>query len=244
MKLTDLDTSRRNNAYKALKEHYELPFNVDNMGIAPTRAMLQKVRGLMTETKQSPDFYESQSNPAYMKLVFMEQALADHFAELRMQPQPRIVVENEEVEKSQVVLAAQDLVDSVQKMLEEVGQMKVKELPALVAGIESEIGVTESQTYNEQVTAQLDALSTTLNDAYVAMKAALNQVTGQAAGEEFAAGAEMGADAGLEAGAEMGAEMGAEAGVEAGAELGAEEELAGFEEPELPATGGVGRAKR
>jgi len=241
MKLTDLDNSRRNNVYKALKEHYELPFNVDKMPLASTRAMLQKVRGLMTESKQSPDFYESQSNPAYMKLVFMEQALADHFSELRMQPQPRIVVENEEVEKSQVVLAAQDLVDSVQKMLEEVGQMKVKELPALVAGIESEIGVTESQTYNEQVTAQLDALSTTLNDAYVAMKAALNQVTGQAGGEEFAAGAEMGAEAGEIAGAEMGAEAGVEAG----------EELAGFdepelppEEPELPVTGGVGRAKR
>ena len=244
MKLTDLDTSRSNNAYKALKEHYELPFNVDNMALAPTRAMLQKVRGLMTESKQSPDFYESQSNPAYMKLVFMEQALADHFAELRMQPQPRIVVENEEVEKSQVVLAAQDLVDSVQKMLEEVGQMKVKELPALVSGIESEIGVTESQTYNEQVTAQLDALSTTLNDAYVAMKAALNQVTGQAGGEEFAAGAEMGADAGLAAGEELGAEAGMDAGMDAGAEMDAEEPAMPPEEPELPPVGGVGRAKR
>jgi hypothetical protein len=244
MKLTDLDTSRRNNAYKALKEHYELPFNVDKMAIAPTRAMLQKVRGLMTESKQSPDFYESQTNPAYMKLVFMEQALADHFAELRLQPQPRIVVENEEVEKSQVVLAAQDLVDSVQKMLEDVGQMKVKELPALVAGIESEIGVTESQAYNEQVTAQLDTLTTTLNDAYTAMKAALNQVTGQAGGEEFAAGEELGADAGVAAGEELGAEagaMGAEAGA-MGAEAGAPELPP--EEPELPATGGVGRAKR
>jgi len=237
MKLTDLDTSRRNNAYKALKEHYELPFNVDKMAIAPTRAMLQKVRGLMTESKQSPDFYESQTNPAYMKLVFMEQALADHFAELRLQPQPRIVVENEEVEKSQVVLAAQDLVDSVQKMLEDVGQMKVKELPALVAGIESEIGVTESQAYNEQVTAQLDTLTTTLNDAYTAMKAALNQVTGQAGGEEFAAGEELGADAGVAAGEELGAEAGA-----MGAEAGAPELPP--EEPELPATGGVGRAKR
>jgi hypothetical protein len=179
-----------------------------------------------------------------MKLVFMEQALADHFAELRMQPQPRIVVENEEVEKSQVVLAAQDLVDSVQKMLEEVGQMKVKELPALVAGIESEIGVNESQTYNEQVTAQLDTLSTTLNDAYIAMKAALNQVTGQGGGEEFGAdmGAEMGAELGAEAGA-MDTEAGAEMGAEMGADLGADDDVS-IEEPELPPTGGVGRAKR
>jgi hypothetical protein len=130
-------------------------------------------------------------------------------------------------------------------MLEDVGQMKVKELPALVAGIESEIGVTESQTYNEQVTAQLDTLTTTLNDAYVAMKAALNQVTGQGGGEDFGAdmGAEMGAELGAEAGA-MDAEAGAEMGAEAGADMGAEDELVGLEEPELPATGGVGRAKR
>ena len=238
MRLNDLD--KQNYATKALKENFELNFDVSSMDKSKTKTMLNKVHGLIKESRSASDFYRNQNNPAYMKLVFMEQALADHFAELRMQPQPRIVVENEEVEKSQVVLAAQDLVDSVQKMLEEVGQMKVKELPALVAGIESEIGVNESQTYNEQVTAQLDTLSTTLNDAYIAMKAALNQVTGQGGGEEF--GADMGAELGAEAGA-MDAEVGAEAGAEMGADLGADDDVS-IEEPELPPTGGVGRAKR
>ena len=160
MKLNELNNNRRSYSARVLKEQYEMPFNVDNMSMSSTRTMLTKVRGLMNETKQTPDYHNSQSSSSYMKLVFMEQALADHYNELRSQPQPRIMVENEEVEKSQVVLAAQDMVDQVQKMLEDVGQMQVKELPALVSSIESEIGVNESQTYNDQAKIQIERRET------------------------------------------------------------------------------------
>ena len=132
MKLTELNNNRRSYSTRVLKEQYEMPFNVDKMSMSSTRTMLTKVRGLMNESKQTSDYQNSQSSSSYMKLVFMEQALSDHYNELRSQPQARIMVENEEVEKSQVVLAAQDMVDQVQKMLEDVGQMQVKELPALV----------------------------------------------------------------------------------------------------------------
>ena len=111
MKLTELNHNRRSFSTKVLKEQYETSFNVDNMSMSSTRTMLQKVRGLLSESKQSPDYHNSQTSNSYMKLVFMEQALSDHYNELRSQPQSRIVFENEEVEKSQVVLAAQDMVD-------------------------------------------------------------------------------------------------------------------------------------
>jgi len=241
MKLNELNNNRRNYSTRVLKEQYEMPFNVDSMSMSSTRTMLTKVRGLMNETKQSPDYHNSQQSSSYMKLVFMEQALSDHYNELRSLPQPRIMVENEEVEKSQVVLAAQDMVDQVQKMLEDVGQMQVKELPALVSSIESEIGVNESQAYNDQVSAQLDTLSAALKESTAALKNALNGVTGQAVDAAFDAGADMGAEAGMAAGAEMGAEVGAEMGAEAGMDAAIPPPE---EEPEMPPSGGVGRAKR
>jgi len=203
-----------------------------------TKAMLKKVRSLANEAKQAPDFYKDQSNPSYMKLVFMEQALVTHHNQLMSKPSIRIVVENEKIEESQVYLAAQDLVDTVQKMLEDVGQMQVKELPALVTSIESEIGVNESQTFNEQVTQQLDALSATLKESMAGLKSAVSGLTGQDAGMAFneppVDDAEMGADIGADLGAEMGADL--------GADLGAEEEE--IEAPEPKAVAGVGRAKR
>jgi len=241
MKLNELNNNRRNYSTRVLKEQYEMPFNVDNMSMSSTRTMLTKVRGLMNESKQSTDYHNSQASPSYMKLVFMEQALSDHYNELRSLPQPRIMVENEEVEKSQVVLAAQDMVDQVQKMLEDVGQMQVKELPALVSSIESEIGVNESQTYNDQVSGQLDTLSASLKEASTALKNALNGLTGQAVDAAFDAGADMGAEVGMDAGAEIGAEAGAEMGAEAGMDAAIPPPA---EAPEMPPSGGVGRAKR
>jgi hypothetical protein len=234
MKLTELNNNRRAYSTRVLKEQYEMPFNVEKMSMSSTRTMLAKVRGLMTESKQSPDYHSSQSSGSYMKLVFMEQALSDHYNELRSLPQPRIMVENEEVEKSQVVLAAQDMVDQVQKMLEDVGQMQVKELPALVSSIESEIGVNESQTYNDEVSGQLDTLSASLKETSGALKNALNGLTGQAVDAAFDAGAEVGMDTDMD---DTDLSMGDE-------EPTMSAEIPPIEEPEFPPTGGVGRAKR
>lgn len=238
MKLTEFNSDIITTSTKALKEHYEMPFNVNSLDKITAQTMLKKVRGLINETRQSPSFHSKSTGSSYMKLVFMEQALSDKFNQLLTQ-QSRIVVENEEVEKSQVVLAAQDMVDTIQKMLEDVGQMQVKELPALVSSIESEIGVNESQAYNDQASQQIEALNSALKQALEGMKSALNVVTGQGGDvAAFDAGAEMGAEAGLEAGTEMGAE----AGLEAGAEMGPEEIPEPEEEIEEPAS--VGRAKR
>jgi len=240
MKLTDFDKKPVENAQRALKEHYGTNLDVKKLSYAQTRNMLTKVRSLMSESRVQKDFYESQNSPAYLKLVFMEQALSKHFDVLASR-RPRIVTENEEVEKSQVVLAAQDLVDSVQKMTEEVSDMLVKELPALVNSIQSEIGVQESETFNQQVTEALTTLQATLTQSKGTLQQALNSITGQGG---MLGGDEMGAPAD-DMGAEPmpGDEM---ADIDATAELpdGSEEEMdAEIEEPMEP-VGSVGRAKR
>jgi hypothetical protein len=237
MKLTDFDKNPIENATRALKEHYDVPFNVRKMSYAQARDMLYKVRGLMSETKKSTGFYESQQNSSYLKLVFMEQALSKHFAEISLR-KPRIVVENEEVEKSQVVLAAQDLVDQVQKMVEEVSDMLVKELPALTDSVQSEIGVNESETFNQQVSEALTSLQAALTQSQSTLKTALNGITGQGGAEAFDAGGDMGAPA-------PGGDMGAELDVEEPLPGGGEEEMdIGIEAPEEEPLGGAGRPKR
>lgn len=179
MKLTEFDNKKISTAKQALNEHYSLPFNTKRMTVTETKSMLSKVRGLINETKSSTEFYQSQTSPSYMKLVFMEQALAEHFSYLQSLPKTRIVVENEEVEKSQVVLAAQDMVDQIQKMVEEVSDMLVKELPALTSGVQSEIGVNESESFNQQVTEALTSVQAALTQGKGTLQSALNGITGQ-----------------------------------------------------------------
>lgn len=242
MKLTDFD--KTNYASRALEENYKLNFDVSKLSKFDTQNMLRKIRTLANEAKNAPDFRKNQVSPSYMKLVFMEQALVEHYNVLLSKPAARIVVENEEVEKSQVVLAAQDMVDTIQKMLEDIGQMQVKELPALVDSIESEIGANEAQTYNDQVSSQLDTLSGALKAAFAALKSARDSITGGGADSftEPAVDAAMGDDmagaddemAGMDAGA--GAAMGADDAAMPALETPPEE----TEEP----TDGIGRAKR
>lgn len=184
MRLNDLD--KQNYASKALKENFEMNFDVSVMDKSKTKTMLNKVNNLIKESRSAPDFYRNQTNPAYMKLVFMEQALSSHYAQLQARPSPRIVFENEEVEKSQVILAAQDMVDSIQKYYEDVNDMLVKELPALVDSIQSEIGVNESATFNQQDGDTLTALNAALLEAKTSLQGALGGLTGQAGADAFA----------------------------------------------------------
>ena len=96
MNLNELDN--KNVAKKALKESFGYRFDPSNLTRLQTSQMLQKVRGLINESRRSPDYHKNQRNPTHMKLVFVEQSLSAH---LKNAPNPRIVFENEEVEKSQ-----------------------------------------------------------------------------------------------------------------------------------------------
>jgi cysteinyl-tRNA synthetase len=240
MKLTEFDNKKISTAKQALNEHYSLPFNTKRMTVTETKSMLSRVRGLINETKSSAEFYQSQTSPSYMKLVFMEQALADHFNYLQSLPKARIVVENEEVEKSQVVLAAQDMVDQVQKMVEEVSDMLVKELPALTSGVQSEIGVNESETFNQQVTEALTALQASLTQSKGTLQSALNGITGQ--GGEMAADNAFGDEAPeMSADMDMSADMAAPAG---GEDFSVDDDISVEEPEEEVPVAGAGRIKR
>ena len=232
MKLNELNNTAT--AKRALKENFNMPFNTDKMSLTETRAMLRKVRGLINETRSSSSFQQKQTSPSYLKLVFMEQALANAYTGLRAMPQTRIVLENEEVEKSQVVLAAQDMVDSVQKMLEQVSDMLVKEMPALIDSVQSEIGVNEAEQFSAQTTEALGALTASLTQTKTSLQGALNVITGQGGGMA-SPGAFDGEDSGADD-MDLGAEP--DLGTE---DFGADEMPE--EEPEAPVAD-VGRARR
>jgi len=239
MKLKDLE--KKNVPTKALKESFAINFNVSNLDRAKTRSMLNKISKLINEAKRSPDFHRAQSKPTYMKLKFMEQALTQH---LPVAKAPRIVFENEEVEKSQVILAAQDLIDTIQKYYEDVNDMLVKELPALVDSIESEIGVNESIQYNRDASTSLTALNSALLETKTSLQSALAGLTGQGGVEAFDSDS---SDLDTDLDADLGAELGDEDGLDLDIDdsendLSDLSDLDTDDEDEI--TGIIGRAKR
>ena len=292
MKLQELAVTRPTKQIaKVFESHFDQRLSFDSMNRGQVRGMLQRVRGLVNEHRASPAFHYSEKNPAYLKLMMMEQALTQQLQEFgapgapgapgataalstvqqqqkkkemgdqikqkqkeiaelqKAMMNPTMAAENNtgnflresEIQQAQVVLAAQDMVDRVQKMLEDTTEMQFKELPALVDSIKNEVGMDQAAQFNADAAAALSGLVQNLQASKGQLEAALGVVTGQGAGA-VVPGAEMGADMAAELGADMGAELGAEAGLDAAAAA------AGAElEPEPEATtpaASLGRGRR
>ena len=303
MKLTELAAPKKSRQVTQVFESYfgtKMPVN--QLTARQAQTMLNKVRGALAEHQRSPSRHTSERNPAYLKLVMMEQALASRVKEEAIpvapptqikpgQPtngqqatvdikDPKVaaalkksqagqnltpeeqklvagqalmtaesrlrrayqVLKESEVQQAQVVLAAQDMVDKMQSMLEDTTEMQFKELPALVDSIRNQIGIEQATQFNSDVTAALQGLVQNLQGSKQQLETALGVVTGQPAplDTSMAASGVPGAAPAPMPGAEPGAELGAEVGADVGADMGAE---MGAEEP-VPAGAALGRARR
>ncbi len=88
--------------------------------------------------------------------------------------------EASEIQQAQVVLAAQDMVDQTQKMIEQVSAMQFKDLPALVDSIRNDVGMDQAQQFNNDVTAALQGLIQGLQGSKTQLETAQGVLTGQA----------------------------------------------------------------
>ena len=260
--------------------------------------MLKRVRGVLGETRRQPSFHQSERNPAYLKLLMMEQALTARINEAIAPAAPAVpgapaapnlsqatstvkdpklkaaldkstkgqtltpdeqkmvagaammaaenrlrrtykMLKESEVQQAQVVLAAQDMVDKMQSMLEDASEMQFKELPALVDSIKNQVGIDQAAQFNTDATAALTGLVQNLQGAKQQLDSALGVVTGATPPPD----AGMAAMGGVPA---PGAEMAA-AGMDdmaAGADMAGGEIAPPPEEPAAVPPAALGRAKR
>jgi hypothetical protein len=235
MKLQDLAAPQKiKQVAKVMESHFGQNVSFESISKRQAHTMLNRVRGLISEHRRQPEFHSSEKNPAYLKLVMMEQALASRISEQDIAPvagqaatpgqtpqqaaalqsqqqmQKRKQIQDQmrdldkqkaelqkqlsmaesahslrrklkesEVQQAQVVLASQDMVDQVQKMIEQVTSMQFKDLPALVDQIKNEVGVDQAQQFNADATAALAGLTQNLQGSKGQLETALGVVTGQ-----------------------------------------------------------------
>ena len=77
MKLQDLAAPQKTKQVaKVMESYFGSSVAFDKLTPAQAQTMLRKVRGLISEQRRQPGFHSSEQNPAYLKLVMMEQGLA------------------------------------------------------------------------------------------------------------------------------------------------------------------------
>jgi hypothetical protein len=85
-----------------------------------------------------------------------------------------------EIQTAQVVLAAQDMVDRIQGMMEDISEMQFKDLPALVNSIRNDMGVDQATQFQTQASSALSNLLTAVQAGKTEMEGAQGVLTGQA----------------------------------------------------------------
>jgi hypothetical protein len=81
MKLNELAVANpTNQAAKVFESYFGNSIRFDQMTQSQSRGMLKRVRSLIAEHRRTPEFHYSEQNPAYLKLVMLEQALATQTA--------------------------------------------------------------------------------------------------------------------------------------------------------------------
>jgi len=222
---------------RVFESYFGSRMKFDQITSQQARKMLNRVRGVLGETRRQPSFHQSERNPAYLKLLMMEQALTARIKEAIAPPAPAApgapaapnlsqatstvkdpklkaaldkstkgqtltpdeqkmvagaammaaenrlrrayrMLKESEVQQAQVVLAAQDMVDKMQSMLEDASEMQFKELPALVDSIKNQVGIDQAAQFNTDATAALTGLVQNLQGAKQPLDHALGVVTG------------------------------------------------------------------
>jgi hypothetical protein len=280
MKLQELESkTKAQQSERVFESYFGQRLDVSTVGVTQARHMLRRVRSLIREHRQTSQFHRSERDPAYLKLIVIEQALEarvqesspgaapgmamaqstnkplapgeqeidpqDTMAGVRkmatatgqqnragilgkaidtavqgkalnpMQRQelgkqlgglqkamsnPQMATrlqqmlktataesikksrlrEASELQQAQVVLAAQDMVDQIQGMIEDVSSMQFKDLPALVNSIRNDIGMDQAQQFNNDATAALQGLIQGLQGTKTQLESTQGVLTGQA----------------------------------------------------------------
>ncbi len=84
----------------------------------------------------------------------------------------------DEMQQAQVVLAAQDMVDSVQKMIEDISATLYKDLNALTASASADIGADQAANFQAQASGALETLLGSLQTAKTGLEGAMGNLTG------------------------------------------------------------------
>jgi hypothetical protein len=187
-----------NQTQKAVNESVEARLDeaysrAEKMVDSAFHSMLDTIEPLMAKTKSNAvlaNIVESiGGDSAWLKdannaLAVAYDALADAhrgaLGHLDMDESQSQGMFEDEVGQAETIMASQDMVDSIQGMLEDVGQMINEKLPPLTDSIRRSNGADAAAAFNQQTNSALNALMDAVRAARESMASAVGTLSGEA----------------------------------------------------------------
>jgi hypothetical protein len=216
---------------KIMESRFGFSVDYDNLTYAKAQRLAKALGENITQIKKSFGAHTAEKNSKYMELMLVKEGL-----DKWMNSEQGLF--ESELGRSEAVLAAKDIVDSVQDMLEKISKIQNEQVPALIDTIRDQIGSDQAEAFKTGISPMLADLYQALSTARESSDTAVRTLSG----EQVAAPMDMGMDQGLAGG--MPPEGGMDSDLDA--DLGAAPDTDGFDATDA-AVGGeeeLGRERR
>ena len=156
-------------------------FSIDykTLSISKASALNSKITENINRIRKSFGAHTAEKNPKYMELLMVREALSKWLANKQQ-------LTESEMGKSEAILAAKDMVNSIQDMLEKVSKMQVEQLPALIDTIRDQIGNEQADQFKGSIGQLLVSMVDQLSQAREQADNAARGLTGEAPAGDMA----------------------------------------------------------
>lgn len=158
MKLNDMAQKPTTKQMKKVMES-RFGFSVDyeNLTLKKAYKMATSITEALNKIKKTHGVHVAERNSKYMEMYMVRESIHSW-----MRENQKSFIAESEMAKSEAILAAKDMVDSIQDMLEKIGKMQNEQLPALLDTIRDQLGIEQADSFKGAVAPLLQDLASTL----------------------------------------------------------------------------------
>jgi len=162
---------------KVMESRFGFSVDYANLNFKKAYKMARAIGESLDKIKATHGIHVAEKNPKYMEMLMVRESLHSWMVENRQQ-----LITESEMAKSEAILAAKDMVDSIQDMLEKIGKMQNEQLPALLDTIRDQLGVEQAESFKGAVAPLLSDLASTLQQGRETADSAARGLAGEETG--------------------------------------------------------------
>ena len=173
MKLAEMSTKSTRKINKLMESRFGFAINFSNLTVEKAEKLSETIVANLDKIRHSVDLHTAERNPRYMELLTVKEGLSTWLEQHRQQ-----LVEGE-VGNAEVLLAAKNMVDSIQDAIEKVGKMQNEQLPELLDSIRDQVGGEQAEGFKNAVGTTLETLMQNLQTAREGVDGGVRILTGE-----------------------------------------------------------------
>lgn len=180
MELKDISpaaTPKRMN--RIMESRFGFTIDYSRLSMSKAQRLSKNINESIVRIRKSYGIHTAEKNPKYMELLLVREALNKWITQNRQ-------LNESKMGESEAILAAKDMVDSIQDMLEKVSKMQVEQMPALIDTIREQIGNDQADQFKNTVGGLLTSMVDQLTQAREQADGAARSLAGEQAAPAMA----------------------------------------------------------